>query len=321
MKKFAVIAAVLVLILVVLFAGCTGQEKDQGDKIKFGVLPIVDNLPFWVAQERGYFAEEGVDVELVPFDSAMVRDSAIASKQIDGALGDVVALASLNNGGTPVKAVAVGQGVTPEEGRFALLVAPGSDITSPQQLKNVGIAVSLNTIVEYVTDKLLQDQGLKPEEIKKISMPNIQARLEALLAGKIQAAVLPDPPAAVAELKGARLILDDTSQNLSQTVIFFRKDVLEDRKEEVKKLLKAYTRAVEDIQDQPEAFNDLLIEKARVPREVLEQIDNTGMKIKFSKPELPARKDVMEVVEWMRERGLLKKDLTYSELVSEEVLR
>lgn len=319
---YAKLTAVVLLILVAgLVAGCAGQPEEQNAKIRFGVLPIMDNLPFWVAAEKGYFAEEGVDVELVPFDSAMIRDSAISSKQVDGALGDILAVASLNNGGTAVKIVAVGQGVTAEEGRFALLSAPGSGITRPEQLKNVKIAVSLNSIIEYVTDKLLLEQGFRPEEIKKTAISKIPARLEALLSGQVQAAVLPDPPAAVAELKGANVVLDDTSKNISQTVIYFRQDTLESKLEEVKGLMKAYTRAVEDIQNQPGAFNDLLVEKARVPREVLEQPGKTGMKVIFSKPELPAEKDIREVVEWMREHDLLDRELTYSELVFEEVLR
>ncbi len=313
---------VLVLALgLALLTGCSDQEKEQSAPVKFGVLPIVDNLPFWVAEEKGYFADEGVKVELVPFDSAMERDSAISAKQVDGALGDILALAAMNGGGVPAKAVALGQGVTPVEGRFALLSAPGSGITKPEQLKGVEVAVSLNSIIEYVTDKLLLDQGFSQDEIKKTAIPKIPARVEALLSGQVQAAVLPDPPAAIAELKGANLVLDDTSRNISQTIIYFREDTLENKMEEVKGLMRAYTRAVEDIQAQPGAFDDILTEKARVPQEVLDQPDKTGMQVVFSLPELPAKEDIAEVVDWMLEHELLDKELTYTDLVNEEVLQ
>lgn len=320
-SKYSKLVVLILIITVGLLAGCAGQEAKQDAPIKFGVLPIIDNLPFWVAEERGYFAGEGVDVELVPFDSAMERDSAISAKQVDGALGDILALAALNGGGVPVKAVAVGQGVTAEEGRFALLSAPGSGITQPEQLKNVEVAVSLNSIIEYVTDKLLLSQGFSEEEIKKTAISKIPARLEALLTGQVKAAVLPDPPAAIAELNGANLVLDDTFENISQTIIYFRQDTLENKQEEVKALMKAYTRAVEDIQNEPGAFNHILTDKARVSRELLEQQDKTGLKIVFSKPELPAEKDIREVVQWMQKHDLLDKELTYTDLVSEEVLR
>jgi len=319
--RYGKLVALMLIVTVGLLTGCAGQEAKKDAPLKFGVLPIVDNLPFWVAAEKGYFAGEGVVVELVPFDSAMERDSAISAKQVDGALGDVLALAALNGGGVPARAVAVGQGVTAEEGRFALLSAPGSGITRPEQLKNVEVAVSLNSIVEYVTDKLLLGHGFSEDEIKKTAIPKIPARLEALLSGQVKAAVLPDPPAAIAELNGAGLVLDDTLENISQTVIYFRRDTLENRPEEVKALMRAYTRAVEDIQNRPQAFYDILVEKARVPRDVLEQPGKTGMKIVFSNPELPAEKDIKEVVQWMQEHNLLDKELTYSDLVSEEVLQ
>lgn len=323
MKKYiAVLAAALLVAAAALFsAGCAGDDKSEDKTIKFGVLPIMDNLPFWVAAREGYFEDEGVDVELVPFDSAMVRDSAISSGEVDGALGDILALVALNNGGTPVKAVAVGQGVTAEEGRFALLTAPDSGLTDPGQLKNVEIAVSLNTIIEYVTDRMLQDAGLQPGEIKKTSMAKIPARLEALLNGEIKAAVLPDPPAAIAELRGANLVLDDTYDNITQTIIYFRAKTLENKPEAVKALMRAYTRAVRDIQNQPEEYHNLLVEKARVPRELLEQPGKTGLKVVFSEPVLPAEEDLREVMAWMKEHDLLDRDYSYQELVAKEVLQ
>lgn len=307
-RKVSKFLALILIMSAGLLAACNGQEAKQDAPIKFGVLPIIDNLPFWVAEERGYFADEGVDVELVPFDSAMERDSAISAQQVDGALGDILALAALNGGGVPAKAVAVGQGVTPEEGRFALLSAPGSGITRPEQVKNVEVAVSLNSIIEYVTDKLLLSQGFTGEEIKKTAIPKIPARLEALLSGQVQAAVLPDPPAAIAELNGANLVLDDTVENISQTIIYFRQDTLENKQEEVKALMKAYTRAVEDIQNEPGAFNHILTEKARVPQDLLDQPGKTGLEIVFSAPELLAEKDIREVVQWMQKHDLLEKE-------------
>ena len=317
-KKIMVLALIIVTGLI---AGCAGQKEEQAATVKFGVLPIIDNLPFWVAQEKGYFEDEGVQVDLIPFDSAMERDSAISANQIDGALGDMLALAAMNGGGVSAQAVALGQGVTPKEGRFALVSAPDSGITSPEQLKEVQIAVSLNSIIEYVTDKLLIDQGFSDEDIQKTAIPKIPARVEALLSGQVKAAVLPDPPAAIAELKGANLVMDDTTRNISQTIIYFRQDTLDNKSEQVKALMRAYSRAVQDIQSQPEAFDSILMNKARVPQEVLEQPEKTGMQVVFSAPELPAREDIREVVEWMLEHELLDKELNYQDLVYEKVLQ
>lgn len=315
LSKVFVLLALLVSTIGLLVTGCGAQPAP----VRLGMLPIIDNLPFWVAQEKGYFKDEGVEVELVAFPSAVERDSAVAGGKIDGALGDLLAVALLNQGGTAVRAVAVGQGVKPEEGRFAILAAPNSGLTSVAQLKNVEIAISPNSIIEYVTDRLLQKEGFKPEEIKKTSIPKIPLRLEALLNGTVKAATLPDPFAAMAESKGARLLLDDTRENLSQTVIFFRQDTLDKNLAGAQKVMKAYARAVSDLQKNPAGYNDLLVAKAGVPKELL-TAGNHGMKIVFSAPVLPGRGAVEDVVNWMLERKLLSQKPTFEQLVDKRVL-
>lgn len=314
-RKISWLLVLAVLLSSFFVAGCS--EKPA--KVRLGMLPIIDNLPFWLAADKGYFKAEGVEVEFVSFPSAVERDSALAGGKIDGALGDLLAVALLNQGGTQVRAVAVGQGVKPEEGRFAILSAPASGITSIDQLRNVEIALSPNSIIEYVTDRLLQKGGLKPEEIKKTVIPKIPLRLEALLQGTVKAATLPDPFAAMAEVKGAHLVVDDTREDLSQTVILFRKETLDKNLVGVQRVMKAYSRAVSDLQKNPAAYNDLLVEKAGVPKDLL-TARNHGMKVVFSQPVLPAPAGVEDVIKWMVERKILSQKLNYDQLVDKRVL-
>lgn len=309
----------LLLITVVLFTGgCAGKEQAPL-KIKLGMLPIADNLPFWVAEEKGYFKEAGLDVELVPFPSALERDSAFAAKQIDGAVGDLLAVAAMQNSGTKVKAVAVAQGITPGENRFGILSAPNSGIKKVVQLKNVPIAMSLNTINEFITDGLLLSAGFNQDEIKKTAIPKLPVRLDALLNGTVKAAVLPDPFATLAEQRGANLVLDNTKNTVSPTVLMVRQEALDKNLAGIKKLMQAYTKAVSDIQSKPEQFDNILVEKARVPKQLLDNKENK-LKFHFSQPVLPAAQDVEKVVKWMVDHKLLKSNLSYQDLVDARVL-
>lgn len=304
-KKFLYLALVP---LVFITAGCTGKNDD---KIKIGLLPIVDSLPFFVAAEKGYFQAEGLNVELINFPSAVERDSAIQAREIDGTLGDILAVAALNNSSTPTRIVSLGLGETGQEGRFAILASPRSGISRPDQLKNVPVAISTNSIVEYVTDNLLAESGLQPEEIKKEAIPKIPVRYDLLMNDQIRAACLPDPLAALAESKGARLIIDDTSSNLSQTVIYFRNDYLDKNGKSVTKFLNAYARAAREINENPGAYRALLVEKARVPNDALEvfKMDH------YPSPRLPEKDQVEKVVQWMAGKGLLKQQFKYEDLV------
>ncbi|MFZ5647412.1 MAG: ABC transporter substrate-binding protein [Bacillota bacterium] len=312
-RKHCCLMVVLTFLIIIAVAGCGGRKEE---KIRIGLLPIVDSLPFYVASEKGYFQEEGLSVQLINFDSAMERDSALQAGEIDGTLGDVLAVAALNNSGTAVKMVSLGLGETGKEGRFAILSSPGSGITKPEELKNVPVAISTNSIIEYVTDSLLLEYGLHPNEIKKESIPKIPVRFNLLLENKIKAACLPDPLAALAESKGAKLVVDDTSANLSQTVIYFKNDFLNKDPKAVTKFLKAYGRAAGDINQKPESFRTLLVEKARVPQEALPvfKMDH------YPAPQLPDRKQVERVVKWMMDKGLLKQQFKYEDLTRVDLL-
>lgn len=304
----------LMALIMVVATGCAGKKEE--DKMKLGMLPIVDSLPFFVAQDKGYFQAEGLNVELINFPSAVERDSAIQAREIDGTLGDILAVAALNDSGTPTKMVSLGLGETGKEGRFAILSSPGSGITKPEQLKNVPVAISTNSIIEYVVDNLLTGQGLKPEEIKKDAIPKIPVRYDLLMKDQIKAACLPDPLAALAESKGARLVIDDTATNLSQTVIYFRNDYLDKNSKAVTKFLKAYAKAAKDINDNPDSYRAMLVEKARVPQEAMDvfKVDH------YPAPQLPQQDQVERVVQWMTGKGLLKQHYTYEDLTRPDLL-
>ena len=306
-------------LLAFLLTGCMQQQKadkQEQVKIKLGILPIVDALPLIVAEEKGYFKQAGVDVELVTFPSAVERDSALQAKAIDGSLGDLLAAASLYNGGFPVQVVSLSLGETGHEGRFAILSAPNSGINTIDQLKGVEVAVSKNSIIEYVTDSLLLEKGFKPEEIKKSIIPKIPVRFQALMEGQIKAACLPDPMAALAKSKGAKLIIDDTETNLSQTVVFFNQETLQKNSAAVKKLLKGYALAVKEINNNPAAYRVMFVEKAKVPKEALGVYSMEH----FPAPQLPKEKDVDQVVQWMLQKNLLKEKISYENLVSGDYL-
>lgn len=292
-------ALVLVLLFVLgLVPGCLkkAETPKEDPKLKIGLLPIVDALPFWIAEQKGYFSQMGINVELVPFTAAVERDAVIQAGGIDGYVGDLLSAVLMKNGGVDIRIASVGLGATPEEGRFAILAAPGSGIESADQLKGVEVAISQNSIIEYINEQLLLAAGLKPEEIKVVSVPKIPVRFEMLVKGQIKAATLPDPLAKLAEVQGAKLVLDDTKgTNLSQTVILFRQDAISAKPETIKKLLKAYSMAVADINSKPDDFRGILVEKARLPEPIKEsyQIDH------FSAPQAPKAEDVGRVVPWV----------------------
>ena len=257
MKKFA--------LFVIFMAAALPVMADQ--PLKIGLLLIEDSVPFYIAEQEKFYGQQNVAVELIPFLSALERDSALAAKAIDGAIADPVGAILYDKGRGELKITSLCLGKTPEEGVFAILAAPKSTIESVVDLKGVEIAVSNATIIEYVTDRMLETAGFQPEEIKKIEVKKMPIRMQMLLSGSVQAATLPEPLASIAAGKGAKILLTDAggSTSLSQTVIIFRADVLSERKKEIAGFFQAYKLAVQAINENPETYRTLFMEKGRIP--------------------------------------------------------
>ena len=257
MKKLLLLAVFLL----------TVSSAPAGGPLKIGLLPIEDSVPFYVAEQEKMFAKEKLQVELIPFQSALERDSALTAGAIDGAIDDPIGAILFDKGQGRLKITSICLGEKPAEGVFAILAAPGSGLMSLNDLKGVEIAVSNSTIIEYVTDRILAQQGFKAEEIKKIEVVKMPIRMQMLLSDAVKAATLPEPLASIAVNRGARVLGNDATgeESLSQTIIVFRAEVLKDKKPEVAAFFRAYQGAVLAINNDPEKFRTLFVEKGRIP--------------------------------------------------------
>lgn len=319
MMKRSMSLMVAALLSLGILAGCGSKPTQNTVTLKIGQLPVVDGLPFWVAEKQGYYKEEKVNVELVTFKSADERDAAMMSGAIDGMLADPIATTTLYaKGGAKVQITSVGLGVTQQEGPMGILAAPNSGITSVEQLKGQEIVISNNSVMHYVTEKLLQENGFKPDEIKTTNLPSIPVRFESLMSGKIKAAILPDPLFTLAKSKGAKVILDDAQakQNYSMSVIAFSEKAIKEKPDGIRQFFAAYNRAVSDIKSKPDDYMDLMVEKAKLPVE----LKTVYRVVPFSPTQAPKQDEVESVVQWLLDKQIIKAKVTYEELVNTSFL-
>ena len=308
---FLVITAIALFSL--CLAACVPVQTAEDTSLKMGLLPILDILPFYVADQNGYFEAEGINVEFVPVKSAQERDALMQAGEIDGMLNDLISTGLFNRDDAHIKIVATARRAYPESPQFRVLAAPGSDIASTQDLASVPIGISQNTVIEYITDRLLEAEGLSSDQIDIVEVSAIPVRFEQLMAGQIDAATLPDPLAQGAMAAGATWVVDDSQYTeYSQSVLSFSTGAIESKPNTIKKFLQAWNRAVQDLNSNPDQFSDLLIEKGRVP----ESIQGTYQMPPFPEGEVPSQAEWQDVVDWLLEKGLIDQPITYEDSVS-----
>ncbi|HEX59391.1 MAG TPA: transporter substrate-binding domain-containing protein [Methanomicrobia archaeon] len=280
-------------------------------QVRVGTLPDDDALPLFVARDEGIFERYGLSVELMPFHSAFERDAALTAGEIEASISDPIAVILMQAAGIDVKIVGVEMGKDPELGGFCIVAAPGSDIKTVEDLEGKTIAISRNTIIDFVTDKMLGDVDAKRIDVKK--MPE---RVQMLISGDVDAATLPDILARYAMCQNATLVASENTfgGNLSFTVTVFRGDFVNENPEAVRKFIKAYGEAVNMINTNPEAYKELAVEVAKIPEEVV-----TEYSVPFFPPPQPYpetfRNNFEEVVAWALNKGLIKDEIAFEDCV------
>jgi NitT/TauT family transport system substrate-binding protein len=321
MKKMAG-AGVLVLLLALgmsVMAGCrapaAGTPEPTG--LKIGLLPILDTIPFAIAEQNGYFKEQGIQVEFVAVKSAQERDALLQTGQIDGVINDLISAGLVDKETPRIKVVRVARRSYPDAPQFRLLAAPAGALRTAADLRGVPIGISQNTVIEYITYRLLQAQGLANSDIAIQEVTAIPVRYEQLMNGNLKAATLPDPLAQGAVAAGAHLIVDDSRYpQYSISVISFRVETLAGRPNTVKKLLVAWEKAVAEVNANPARYQDLLIQKGQVPQ----SIQGTYRMPPFPAKGVPAPSEVADAVQWMLEKGLVARTIPYADMVDASFL-
>ena len=299
------------LLPVLLFAtvGCGGSKTSDTEKkatLTVGLMPDVDSVPFVVAREKGYFAEEGISVDLVQFKSAQERDSALQSEQLDGAISDLSALCFFKDGGFDVTAVSA------TDGSYKL-IAKKDGATGVDGLVDKDVALSKNTIIEYVTDRILADRNIDANDVNKVVIPQIPVRLEMLQNGKVDAATLPEPMATLAVADGGVSIAASDELGINPGIFVATRKAVTEKKNDLQAMYRAYDRAVDYLNSAPrEDYIEMVVTKVGFPSAARENLTLPN----YRKAVLPPDKDVEDINEWRIKNNLGEKSYGYDELVT-----
>ncbi len=281
--------------------------------LKITVLPILEALPMYVAEKEGFYAAHGVQVQVLSAASAPERDQLIASGQADGTVNEMLSAIFNNKDQTQVEVVRYARAATSDAALFRIVASRQSGITTVAGLKGQPIGVSNGTIIEYLTDRLLQQEGFTPAEIKKVAVPKLSDRLALLASGKLPAAVLPEPQAELAIQQGGAVVLDDSRHpEYSFSTLTFRKTVIDQHPEAVRGFLAAWEDAVKKINANPDAYNDLLVQQNILPQALV----STFHTPRFVTAGVPNAAQFMDTLSWARQAGLISTDPAYDQTVN-----
>ncbi|SFJ32200.1 ABC transporter substrate-binding protein [Bradyrhizobium sp. Gha] len=188
------IARVAALSLLAMMAMGTAQAEDAL-KAKVGVLRLSSSAPVFIAQDKGYFRDAGLDVDLKFFDAAQPIAVATTSGDVD--FGVTAFTAGLYNlAGKGVLKVIGGMSREksgyPLIGYFASNNAYAAGLKTPKDLAGKRIAVTqVGSSFHYSLGLLADKYGFKLSDVKIVPLQSLSNAAAALKGETVDAALLP----------------------------------------------------------------------------------------------------------------------------------
>jgi len=308
-KRFA-FALFLVIICGLIITGVLVKKPvdKKSDLFRIGVISWVGFGPFFIAEEKGFFKEEGVNGEVWKIENDGALRSALTSGELQGIIGSLDSLASGIANGLKAKVVLK---IDESNGSDGILAA--SSIKNLKDLKGKKVAFPKGVPSHYFLLNLLRKEGMNSKDIIPVYMEAGDAAV-AFMAGKVDAAVTWEPWLSQANKPeyGHKIISSLEVPGIIVDLFAFSYETLDKRKNEAGAAIKAWFRALDFLKKNPREGCEIIGRNMGIkPEEVKEML--TGLRFAnyrenlqyFKSGEFSLRFD--EAVEVYKQEGLIKK--------------
>ncbi|MCQ5203140.1 ABC transporter substrate-binding protein [Mordavella massiliensis] len=264
-KKIISIILTAVMVLGIL-AGCSSSEKEaaegsggsSSEPLRVALQPVCLGAPVGYAYEKGYYEDEGLDVELTYFDTGAPENEAFAAGQIDIAASGLASVFSLATG----NATWVGEiNTTGGQGIYFRPDNPAAQVTTTTEqgveilgdaetVKGMKFLGPLGTSAQYLIMNYCEQLGLSSSDYEIVSM-EFGPALQAFKSGEGDAISCDIWYAIEAEEAGfSRAATFEEACGIEPNDgIFVSNTLIEERRDDVVKFLRATYKALEELSD------------------------------------------------------------------------
>ncbi|WP_409344621.1 ABC transporter substrate-binding protein [Paenibacillus sp. MBLB4367] len=282
-KRFTIGALLAGLVLAVGLTGCgngtgnaaetaaKGQASPQPDKklekVKYAAFNGVSGLAVRFGAEKGFFKEEGIDVEFISTSDPV---AGLTSKEID--IADVNTTAAIVAGGkgAPIKIVS---SMFRTKGPFYLVAKPGINSIAELKGKKVG-AAAFGSGLDAYTKVILKANGLGANDVTFIANGANEAAYASLESGQVDATIIHEPFASLAEKNGKGKLLAkgwDYLPTFHTGVLASNTTFIDKHPELVEKLLRAYFKSQDYAKNHLDEYKQYFLKNVKIDADVFDK--------------------------------------------------
>ena len=333
MKKILILFTAVCFMF--LMAGCGGEDKKAADPkaktaVSLGMLRLTSSAPLFIALDKGYFAEENLEIDQQWFDAAHPIAVATASSKVDvGATGITASLFNMAASGQQLAIVA-------DKGReqkgfssSALLVTSdnyNNGITKLEDIKGKRIGITQKgSTFHYMLGRLLEAKGLTLADVELVPLGKLSAIMAALESKQIDACILNEPNITKAQTAGYAKVITQVGDIIpyQTSAIFFSPDFV--KKDDIAvRFLRAYVKACNYYYDA--AIDKKSPEKLEEVIKIIAKYTNAPVEdVKLGLPYIDRNgklldSDIKTQIEWYSSHDMINGKLDPAQVVNTSLL-
>lgn len=307
---------ILYIILPFVIAGlfsCNDSKDDSvveydSTALHVALVPTMDNLPLYFAKETGIYDSLGLNIELLTYSSAMDCDTAFTNGEADGVVSDIVKANIWRSRGDSVKVV------MRTDLNLFLMSTHSSRIKSVNNIKEKIMAITRNSALDYMADKVMEHIKLPLLQLNKPQINDIALRCKMTDQNQYDGAFLPEPYAMEAENNGAHRLISSSELIGNLSAVIFHDSIVAKRNDDIHKLVEGYDIAVNRLNALNERGDKDMI--YTIKTKFISEIPDTILSYPvFKASSMPDAKIVSSTAEWANGRTLMKRTVSFGELV------
>lgn len=260
-KKKLKIGLFAIVILIFLLVPFIGFQKDTQKPLRVGIVPWAGYGPIFIAKEKGFFDEEGVNVDIVMFEHQTIR-SGFQADQVDSIIMPSESIMILYDSGVPIHIV---MNMDFSNGGDGIIAS--EEIQSIADLKGKKIAFERGSPSHFLLSYLLNNEGLTTKDIEHIEASGYDSG-SIFLSGDVDAAVTWEPwLSKVQDREGGHILYTTKGDPIINDLVIFNENAVKTRRDEIKKFMRAYFRALNyTLRNQDECY-EIMARNFEVPLE------------------------------------------------------
>ncbi|MFB8788703.1 MAG: ABC transporter substrate-binding protein [Potamolinea sp.] len=260
-------AAIILSFITLLFVSACNliwSEKRELPPLKFAYSAWVGYYPIAIAQEKGFFTKQGVNVQIIFLGADEPQLANLVAGKYDGM---ITTLGNVISAGTDNSNLRIVLKIDQSAGADVIVAQP--QIKSVADLKGKKIGVDLGKFGELFVTKMLESNGLTTDQVT-LSKTNEEQVLTRLKSNEIQAGHTWEPFASQAVKAGWRVIFTSAqTPGLISDVITFRETILKTRPADIRAFIRAWFQSVDYWKANPKEGNAIIGKVLKIPPETI----------------------------------------------------